>query len=447
MIRLLSPAGLVLMCWSVTILVAAVALGAPGRFDLVPMLMAREGIDTRAFGLIGALWILAALSVYLVGDLAARVTLPRPRPFSAGVDLDRAARLTFLVNSAIILVTLCWIALTALQMGGVRSLVLLASSENRALRAALLDNKLFAGMRLLYAALPATGCLAAAILAADRGGLSRRGRRLCRLVLLSNLAALAILPVVMSQRLLLLQFLLSAWLVTCIIKGRVVGLGKAALAAALFLGVWVLREAVTNPTISRGPLDLGLQKLAFYFVNDLWNSVAPIDADLAHTFGVLSFNGLLFFTFTEGMVANAMAERLAATDLVRGGGEFSLLTAPYVDFGPAGAVVFLLVAAFLFRVLWHYARQDIGWAAIYGQVGAALLYSSHSLYVTHQNCLFSILLIALILRWARRPARRLVYPTRLAEVSRLPERPRPARASPTRATPDRAAEGALDHAA
>jgi hypothetical protein len=417
MMRLLTPAGLVLLCWSLTILIAIVALSDPERFDLLPMLMAREGIDRRAFGLLGGLWIVVALSVYLAGDLAARVSLPRPRPFVAGVDLDRAARLTFTVNLALILVTLFWIGLTAVQMGGLRSLVLLAGSENRALRAALLDNKLFAGMRLLYAALPATGCLAAGILAADRGDLSRRGRFLCRLVLVANLAALAILPVVMSQRLLLLQFLLSAWLVTCLVRGRIVGLGKAVLAAALFLGVWVLREAVTNPTISRGAVDLGMQKLAFYFVNDLWNSVAPIDADIAPTFGVLSFNGILFFTFTDGLVANAMADRLAATELVRGGGEFSLLTAPFVDFGPVGAAVFIAVAAFAFRVIWHLGRQSLGWAVIYGQVGAALLYSSHSLYVTHQNCLFSILLMALILRWARRPPKVMVRRASLTVVA------------------------------
>lgn len=413
MIRLVSPASLVMICWSATILLAAWALGDPGRFDLVPLLMEREGIDSGAFGLLGALWIAAALAAYFAGDLAGRRAAPAlsRRPI-AGVTLERAARLTFLAHMAILLVTLGWVALTAMQLGGLGNFLFLAEAENRALRSALLDNKLFAGMRLFYAALPATGCLAAGLLAAGRSGrLSGSGRLMSRIVVATALLALLALPVVMSQRLLLLQFLLSAWILTCMIRGRIVGLGKATVAAGLFLGVWILREAVTNPTLHRPAVEIGMQKLLFYFVNDLWNSFAPLEADLARTWGVLSLNGLLFLTFTDGPVTRAMAEQLAATEAYRGGGEFSMLTAPFVDFGPFGGALFIAGAAFAFRLIWQRARGDLGWAAIHAQIGAALLFSSHSLYVTHQNCLFSILLIVLVLRVARRgPMTRRVPP-------------------------------------
>ncbi|MEL7258230.1 MAG: hypothetical protein AAFN80_10375, partial [Pseudomonadota bacterium] len=68
--------------------------------------------------------------------------------------------------------------------------------------------------------------------------------------------------------------------------------------------------------------------------------------------------------------------------------------------------------AILFRLVFHRACQSLGWAAIYAQVGAALLFSSHSVYITHQNFLFSIAVIAVICRIARRTNQ----PKRLADT-------------------------------
>jgi len=227
-----------------------------------------------------------------------------------------------------------------------------------------------------------------------------------------NALALAILPIVMSQRLLLLQFLLSAYLVSCLIRGRVFGLHWVILGAALFLSVWIMRECLTNPLLHRSGVDIGLQKLAFYFVNDLWNSFAPLQSDTPPTLGAVSFRGLMFLTFTDGMFDRMLAARLLALDEIRGGGEFSLFTAPYVDFGPFGAALFLVLAGFLFRLLFHRGQQSLIWAAIYAQTGAALLFSSHGLYVTHQNFLFSLALIAVLTRFARSRPSRAHVPTR-----------------------------------
>jgi hypothetical protein len=216
-----------------------------------------------------------------------------------------------------------------------------------------------------------------------------------------NTCALAILPIVMSQRLLLLQFLLSAYLVSCLIRGRIFALHWVFLGAALFLSVWITREVLTNPLLHRSGVDIGLQKLAFYFVNDLWNSFAPLQSDTPATLGAVSLRGLMFLTFTDGMFDRLLATRLMTLEEIRGGGEFSLFTAPYVDFGPIGASAFLFLAGFIFRLVFHKGRQSLIWAAIYAQTGAALLFSSHGLYVTHQNFLFSLVLIAVLTRFAR----------------------------------------------
>lgn len=401
--RALSPVSLVAACWGTTCLIALIALARPDTFDLLPVLMHRESLTANAFAPLGMAWISIAALIFVVSDFACKTALPAPRPFAVGLSLTRAAQLTFWANLTLLGITAIWVLLTARQVGGLTQLANIALLDTLTARDLLLDNKLFTGMRLFYASLPATGCLAAAILTAGRGHLRRSARRLCIAVLVMNAVALTILPIVMSQRLLLLQFLLSAYLVSCLIRGRIFGLVWVGVGTALFLSVWIMRESLTNPLLHRSGVDIGLQKLAFYFVNDLWNSFAPLQIETQLTLGAVSLRGLMFLTFTDGMFDRLLATRLTALDEIRGGGEFSLFVAPYVDFGPIGAALFLFLAGFAFRLAFHKGQQSLIWAAIYAQTGAALLFSSHGLYVTHQNFLFSLVLMAGLMRLARNP--------------------------------------------
>lgn len=417
----LSPLSLIGVCWGLTFAMAALALTLPGQFDLLPVFMAREQLDLDAFTWLGALWLLTAVLALTAGDLGARNSLPPPRPrapagLTGQINLPRAAQITAWVNTLFLGVTLLWIALTAQQNGGLAALIALAGQDALGARDMLLDNKLFTGMRLFYAALPATGCLAAAILAAGGRSLPKRARRRCRDILILNTVALLVLPVVMSQRLLLLQFILSAYLVTCLIRRRITGLPWLILGAFGFLAVWVLREQLTNPQFHRSALDIGLQKLAFYFVNDLWNSFAPLSGDALPTLGAQTLHGLMVLSFTDGLFDPMLAGRVQAVEHLRGGGEFSLLTAPYVDFGLVGGALFLYLAGYLLRYGFHRAHGSLLWAAIYAQAGAALLFSSHGLYLTHQNCLFSLLVIAGICRLCRRK-----QPATAMQPERLPD--------------------------
>ncbi|AKP00085.1 hypothetical protein MALG_04957 (plasmid) [Marinovum algicola DG 898] len=397
----LSPLVLLLVCWGLTVAVACLALAAPEAFDLVPVFMARHDLDPAAFTGLGALWHVTALSAWVVGHLAACAALPRRVATRSLPDLSRNAWMTFLANLVLLAVTLLWIGLTARQLGGLRALVILTTAEAITAREFLLQNKLFTGMRLFYAALPATGCLAAAILVAGRDRLSRRARALCRATLLMNLVALTLLPIVMSQRLLLLQFTLSAYLAACLIRRRVFALPWLMTGAALFLTVWVLRETLINPAVATQAVPVGLQKLAFYTVNDLWNGFAPISSDVPRTWGAETFHGLAVLTFTDGLVDHAMLPLAPAIDAVRGGGAFPIFTAPYVDFGPFGGAIVLVGLSFGLRLLFHRAQNSFLATIAYAQFGAALLFSSHGPYLLHQNLLASLIVVAVILRLAR----------------------------------------------
>lgn len=401
-LSLLSPPVLIAFCWVLTFVMAGLTLALPNRFDLVEVFMAREDIGVAAFSALGSLWIVLCFLTYITVDFGVGRNMRPARPMQVSFDPDRCARLNFSANLIFLGITGLWIFITARQIGGVANLAFMVYADSLAARDLLLQNKLFTGMRLFYAALPATGALAAALLALPkRCRLDRHSRRLCQITVIVNLLALLVLPIVMSQRLLLLQFILSAYIGVLMVRGRIVGLHYIPLGVALFMALWVLREAITNPTLERSAWDIGTQKLAFYFVNDLWNSYKPLAEEIKHSFGMFSLRGLLFFTFTDGYFGALMSNRLIDIEEVRGGGDFSIFTAPYVDFGPFIGAGFIALAAAAFRYAFHRARESFIWAAIYGQIGASLLFSTHGVYFTHHNFFFSVIVLVWVCRAAR----------------------------------------------
>lgn len=394
MTRGLSPLSLVLICWGLTGIGAAWTLASLDRLDLVQTFILREGLHLSAFGWTGLNWTLLGLLIYTVADFAAGTMRKRKPATAAQLDLRRMAVITFLANMLLLAVTALWILGAAAKAGGLINLAAAAYADSLTTRDILLENKLFTGMRLFYAALPATACLAAALLAT--GTLPLQARRMMWSILIVNTVALFILPIVMSQRLLLLQLVLSSYIVACLIKGRVFGLQWVGCGIFLFLALWTAREAITNPIIQRPALDIAMQKLAFYLVNDMFNGFAPLSVPIPHTYGGVTLEGIMFVTFTDGYFEHLLAPKMEALDAVLGGGEFPLFTAGYVDYGPFGGAAFIAFCACIFRYAFIRASRSLGWAVVYAQIGGALLFSSHALYFTHQNFYFSIGLVAVV---------------------------------------------------
>ncbi|MHA6326415.1 O-antigen polymerase [Roseivivax sp. CAU 1753] len=402
MIRLLSPMSLLSLTWLIAVGIAWSALALPDTFDLLPLFMARSGIDADRFGLLGGMWLVVAMLAALVGSMGAQLCLGAPRAFRVGVDADRAARQACRLTGVFVSVTALWITLSVPKAGGPGHFLHLAIEEPAVLRAVLLGNTLFPGMRLFYGALPALACLATGLLAS--GALSRQGRRRARRVLLLCAVFLLCLPVVLSQRILLMQFLISAWLAFSLARGRLRGLALLPVVMVLFGAVWGLREALTNPTISDPALKIASQKFAFYFVNDLWNSFAPFEVDIPHALGGVTFRGPLILMGLDGVYDQTFPRLVQALEEARGGGEFSLFSGPYVDFGPVGGVLFVGLAVFLARVAFHRARERLVWSVLYAQIGAALLFAPHGNYILHQNLIFGALCVLWVCRAPRRRA-------------------------------------------
>ena len=399
----LQPLILILVCWGFAGALAAMTLANLEQLDLVRTFMRREGISTSAFGALGVIWILIGVLSFALGDLAARTTRPVPRPAPLPMNTSRIATFCFIANLVLLAVTALWIVTSASKLGGLIYLAAAAYADTLTTRDILLENKLFTGMRLFYAALPATACLAAALLAT--GTLRRRKRWLMWAVLIINTVALLILPLVMSQRLLLLQLLLSAYFAACLVRGRIFGVHWVGIGITLFLVLWIGREGLTNPIIQRPALEIATQKLAFYVVNDMFNAVAPMSVPIHKTNGGILLEGVMFFSFTDSYFLSVLGPRLEALDPVIGGGEFPFFTAAYVDFGAKGGVIFICLTGFVLRRIYARAAHNLGWAVVYAQIAAALMFSSHSVYFLHQNFFFSAALIGLLVSLGVRQAR------------------------------------------
>jgi hypothetical protein len=173
---------------------------------------------------------------------------------------------------------------------------------------------------------------------------------------------------------------------------------------ALLFSVWSLREAVTvgEWASEHSSARIGLEKLLFYLVNDFYNAVTPFSMEFDKTYGVYSFNFLMRFSGTEGVVTNALYDRIVAAERLRAGGEFPAFTAPYVDFSWMG-IVLTAALALVFSWVFNRAQRSFAFAVVYGQIGGALLLGPHSPWHSHPNFIFNILLTLLVCAFIRRP--------------------------------------------
>ncbi|WP_282096388.1 oligosaccharide repeat unit polymerase [Epibacterium ulvae] len=401
----ISPVVLLTLMWTITVAMASLPFLFPESFDIVYQLIAKQaGLNLDDFGWLGAAWLTIAFLIFVLASVITGYCLPQPKAFDFDINLNSAAQAAIITNAVFLLVTMLWVVVTASRVGGFNNLILMAQMDNQLLRDHLRSNTLFTGMRVFYASLPATGCMCMVIFSVGRksGGLKKNFARLCALSFALNLVALLLLPIVMSQRLLLLQLLMSTYFAVCMINRKLVGLHYVPIAIGLFLTTWVLRESLTNPNINASALEIAFEKLVFYFVNDLLNSFIPLNYEFDHTLGVFTFKFATYFTFTDQYFAQVMSERLAVVSTLRGGGEFPIFTMPYVDFGPIGAAVYIAGLAIISRLIFHKGTENFTWAAVYGQFGGGYVLCTHTLYFSNTNFAAMIMVCLFVGSFAKR---------------------------------------------
>ena len=402
----LSPPALLLMAW--TFLGLGVAWGYVGRNSLPVMVrtMQLNGIDF-AFPVIGMVWVgICLLVVAVVGFAVTRPIPQHAKVINGPRDLSKALRIAALLHTVILIVVALWILLGAQSVGGFDRLIALAAEQDTYVaKEAILDNKLFPGMRLLYTGLIGLGVFGACVFAINLDSPARiRGDMKIGLgMFLASVVALSFLPIFLSQRILLVQMVLSAFVAVSMVRGRVVNMRYGLLLALLLFFVWSLREAVTvGPWASDfSAARVGGEKLLYYLVNDFYNTITPFTAELEKTYGAYSFKFLVYFSGLEDKIHNSVGERMALAEQFRAGGVFPAFTAPYVDFSWAG-MIFVVGLVLLFGWVFDRAHRSFTFAVIYGQCGGAMLLTPHVAWYSHHNFTFNILMLVLICAFIRR---------------------------------------------
>lgn len=349
------------------------------------MMLNKVSYDLSPFGIfwvVLSLFFFIATCLLVMGSSRAPGEL-RNANFSRGLQF--VARFHFFALG----VTLLWIAVSAAQLGGLGNLIRMTQESSYETRQVLLQNKLFVGMRLLYASFVATGAYGAFAYAYHlrTGALTAAERLRSATLFVTAAAALFILPIVMSQRILLFLMVLSAYVGSIMISGRYWGIKYLPFAAAfLFIG-WSIPDYLTltqTTSIQTSVIELGYQKLIFYFSNDMFNAIQPLGADIDHTYGVFSTQFLQAFTFTLAYFRDMFRDVFRTYDDMMGGGTFPMFTAPYIDFGVFG-LVFISFVAMAMTIVFEKAKSDARYALFYGIIGASLILGTHSAYYTHQN--------------------------------------------------------------
>ena len=397
---ILSPAPLILMAW--LFMFAGVIWGYAARHDL-PVLVRTMDLNGIGFDfpLIGILWTVVCLALVLVLGFATT----RPIPAKAQVighprDLSKAVTLAAGLHVVILIVVILWILLGARSVGGFgRLMALAAEQETYIAKDAILDNKLFPGMRLLYTGLVGLGLFGACVFAANLRSAERirRDMRLGLGMFLASVVALSFLPIFLSQRILLIQMVLSTFVGVSMVSGRPFHFRYGALLGGLLFAVWSLREAVTVGAWASdySAARIGAEKLLYYLVNDFYNAVTPIASEFGHTLGLYTFNFVVFFTPFQDSIYAALEERNVATMELRAGGVFPAFTAPYVDFSWWG-ILFVIALILLFTWVFNRAHRSFTFSLIYGQLGGAMLLMPHTGWYSHQNFAFNIVMLLVL---------------------------------------------------
>lgn len=395
-----APAPLILLSWTLVFL--GVTYGYIKRDELMVLsrTMQLNGVEF-GFPLEGIAWISVCLLVVSVLGSATIRPLPRSiRSLGNPNDLSLAISLAALTQIVVVLVVILWITLGAISVGGFGQLIAMAAEqETVAAREAILENKLFPGMRLVYTTLISFGLFGAGVFVANINS-SHKIRRDMKLgvgMFLLSVVVLAMLPIFLSQRILLVHMILSTFIASSIIAGRPLRLRFGLIFAILLFSVWSFREAVTvgEWASEYTNMRIGAEKLIYYFVNDFHNAVVPFSEDFEHTYGVYTFKFAVYLSGTEDIIGSAFRERIGAVEAFRAGGAFPAFTAHYVDFSWMGAI-FLAGLMVVFTWVFNAAQRSFTVALIYGQIGSALILSPHTPWYSHHNFVFNVLVILLI---------------------------------------------------
>jgi hypothetical protein len=351
-------------------------------------------------------WLLIAFLSFVVGAVVAHRQPSHSLQGGVGainVNRSKAVKSLLTTFSITFAVAVAWVGGAVIQFGGIANLASIAASDNSAAREALRSAS-FPGGRLISSGFIGLTVFAAVILAA--GGLGRgfSSRKMCVVGVFGfSLVYLGVIPTLVGGRINFFIAIFGAFVAATYVSGRMLSLAQATVAIILMAVVWTAKEYFTlgHAINDVSAEEQGVQGILFYFYNDVQNvlnTIAKFDGN--YTYGWYSLRFLFFFTFTDKTFLEFISEHLEHVKYYVSAGEVGLLGAPIVDFGMAGNVL-LFGIGFLVQSCHERSRGSFAYMGIYGMICASLIISSHATYLTGQEVIYSIILIALMSKYSK----------------------------------------------
>lgn len=397
---LISPINIMGAIWVIALLIYGYASRARGDMLYFRFMAAQENLREHASTL-SFVWLGFAFAAFAVGTLLVPRQVGMPSPAANAWSDVKATRILLAAFAVVATVAFLWLGVTVLKVGAGR-LIALAASDNVQAREIIL-NGAFPGGRIISNGFIGLAAFSAMFLAKPRAiPLPATTKIMAGLIFVISLTYLGVVPILTSGRINFFAAIIASYVAICIVKRRIYGVAYLPIAFVLLITVWTAKQYFTlRHVLQVSAFDQSFQGLIFYVYNDMLNAMNVIGHLGEHyQWGYNSLRFAYFFTFTDGIALKWIGQSNYYLTAYVGGGEYPMLTAPYVDFGWFGLLTLVAFGAFS-QFTFLKARSDPAMGALYGIVFAGLLLSIHSSYLTLQDPVFSMIMVVGMIWFAR----------------------------------------------
>jgi len=395
--RFVSPIVLLAVVWGAVVF--GTVAGSKHRLYL------KYGGEIEIFPPAGVLWFVLAITAFVVGTV---LTRKYRLQFSERGDGGNRAKylrsfpLVKLFAGGVTLLLVLWTLVAASKIGGLSEFIALMQTDWQYTRQLWPQQKPFPGARLLYTGLIACTIYAFTLL----GDLLIRGRDLTTvetvklgLLFCLSLGPLAVLPLIVSQRILIASGLFGGGIAFLISHREGVSPLFVVLLAVGGFSVWTAQEIIrTGSTVGPGAILHSFDLLFHYFQVGFSNVTRGSAFMTERSYGLSSFSFIFKYLFIEDEIqALFLSDFNAQVRTVKSTGPWNALVTPYLDFGWFGLI---LIAGwgYFAQLTYEFSEHSRFGAQIYGLVGATIVVSFHQQFWGNAAFWFNLGLLVLFNR-------------------------------------------------
>ena len=382
----------------------------------------RYKVINETFTMSGSLWVGASLLAFGAGIwLANQKLLLISHPYQSdqyqneNMDslntwaLSAAVKPISSFAISIVLLLAYWTLLAIAEVGSFSSFIETMYQNWHKVRNLWPNQKPFTGARLLY-----TGLISIVIFAASGLGVIKSqphsnlrayGLKKSHIwlgILSLGLIPLMLLPLLVSQRILLATAIVGGVSTYTVVNDQGIPLKYPVIGGFLGMVVWtsqeVIRVGFSTETIIES-IRYGLSRLLLYFTNDIGNLHRGIKYASDYSYGAESFSFVLRYLFISEEIKRGYLQSFYLNlSKYKGGGGFTGLGSPYLDFGIFGLIL-VLIWGYTAQVLYLRSKYSILSAQIYGLVAASIVLSWHLALLANPLFWLNIAILIFMMAW------------------------------------------------